>query len=405
MCGDREPGEPVGGREGARDHRSARGVPRDGGGRLRHGGGPRLRRLVRDRAGRHRRAGLERARLSRGHARAARPPGGAGADRRQVRRRGPHAPHSGGAVRQPVPPARHGARQRRRGALAPPIRLRDGRPIGRFKSVDLDQLALSTVEHYRLLVPRRSPVASRPPSNYRLAWRGRWYDVWRRAGAAPVAHLSFGDRLHAAAVPSCATLRRFAARHRGRALVAAGAPEAVIAGLPAGRLPDGWSARRRFPGAALASRSGTVTTTFELPHGGRWRVWVGGAVLGRLHVFVDGKEVASLRHRLNQPAISSPSPPWTSPAAATGSRSTSTSACSRHQRPFPDGPRGTERGPSHGATESHFAVRNPLPVRNAAGLARSRPRPGIAVPRPFGRAFRGKRGDSCAMTLAPANAA
>jgi hypothetical protein len=30
-------------------------------------------------------------------------------------------------------------------------------------------------------------------------------------------------------------------------------------------------------------------------------VWVGGAVLGRLHVLVDGKEVGSLRHRLNQP--------------------------------------------------------------------------------------------------------
>jgi hypothetical protein len=182
-----------------------------------------------------------------------------------------------------------------------PIRLRDGRLIGRFRSVDLDQLALSTVEHYRLLVLRRSPVASRPPSNYRLAWRGRWYDVWRRAGAAPVAHLPFGDRLHAAAVPRCATLRRFAARHRGLALVAARAPEAVIAGLPAGRLPDGWSTRRRFPGAALASRSGRVTTTFELPHGGHWRVWTGGAVLGRLRIAIDGRTMASLRHRLNQP--------------------------------------------------------------------------------------------------------
>ncbi len=182
-----------------------------------------------------------------------------------------------------------------------PIRLRDGRPIGRFKSVDVDQLSLGTVERYRLLVLRRSPVGSRPPSNYTLAWRGRWYDVWRRSGAAPVAHLPLGNRMDAGAAPSCATLRRFAARHRGLALVAAPAPEAVIARLPAGRLPDGWSARRRFPGAALASRSGTVTTTFELPHDGRWRVWVGGAVLGRLHVFVDGSEVASIRHRMNRP--------------------------------------------------------------------------------------------------------
>jgi hypothetical protein len=102
-------------------------------------------------------------------------------------------------------------------------------------------------------------------------------------------------------VPSCATVKRFAARKRGLALVAARAPEAVIVGLPEGRLPDGWSALKRFPGAALASRSGTVTTTFELPHGGRWGVWVGGAVLGRLHVSIDGREVASIRHRMNRP--------------------------------------------------------------------------------------------------------
>jgi hypothetical protein len=195
-----------------------------------------------------------------------------------------------------------------------PVRLRDGREVPRLRSVDLDELSLDTVEQYRLVVLRRSPVASRPPSNYALAWHGRWYDVWRRTGPAPAAHLPLGDRLDAGAAPSCATLERFAARHRGRALVAAPAPDAVIVGLPAGRLPAGWSARRRFPGGALASRSGTLTIPFELPRAGRWHVWAGGAVLGRLRLAIDGRTVASIRHRMNRPREYEPVATATLPA-------------------------------------------------------------------------------------------
>jgi hypothetical protein len=182
-----------------------------------------------------------------------------------------------------------------------PVRLRDGREVPRLQSVDLDELSLDTVEQYRLIVLRRSPLASRPPSNYELAWRGRWYDVWRRTGPAPLAHLPFGDELHAGDTPSCATLGDFAERHRDAELAAARARDAVIAGLPASRLPSGWSNRKRFPGAALASRSGTVELPFELPHGGRWRVWVGGAVLGRLTLTIDDSRAASIRHRMNRP--------------------------------------------------------------------------------------------------------
>jgi hypothetical protein len=182
-----------------------------------------------------------------------------------------------------------------------PISLRDGRPIKTFRSVDIDQLSADTVGHYRLLVLRRSPVGSRPPSNFELAWRGRWYDVWRQTGPMPKAHLALGSRFDAGDTPACSTLRLFADRDTGGDLVAARAPDAVVVDLPAGRLPGGWRARKRFPGAALASRSGTVETTFELPHGGRWQLWVGGAVLGHLSVTIDDRQVATVRHRMNRP--------------------------------------------------------------------------------------------------------
>ena len=180
-----------------------------------------------------------------------------------------------------------------------PIKLRDGRDIPTFRSVDIDQLSIDTIEHFRLLVLRRSPVGSRPPSNFELAWRGRWYDVWRRAAPAPVAHLGFGDRFDPGDTPSCMTLRGFAADHERLLLAAAHAPSSVVVKLPPERLPGGWQPNRQFPGAASASRSGTVDTTFELPHGGRWQLWVGGAVLGHLSLTIDGRRVATMRHRMN----------------------------------------------------------------------------------------------------------
>jgi hypothetical protein len=182
-----------------------------------------------------------------------------------------------------------------------PIRLRDGREVERFRSVDIDQLSPHTVGRFRMLVLRRSPVGSRPPSNFELAWRGRWYDVWRRTGPMPAARLALGSRFDAGDTPACSTLRRFADRHKDLELAAARAPETVVAGLPADQLPSGWKAWKRYPKGATASRSGTVDTTFDLPHGGRWQVWVGGAVLGQLSVRIDDKQVATLRHRLNRP--------------------------------------------------------------------------------------------------------
>ena len=54
-------------------------------------------------------------------------------------------------------------------------------------------MTLPYVEQFPLLILRRSPVASRPPANYRRAFVGRYYEVWRRTGSPKVArHLPLG---------------------------------------------------------------------------------------------------------------------------------------------------------------------------------------------------------------------
>jgi hypothetical protein len=182
------------------------------------------------------------------------------------------------------------------------IRLRDGREITKWLSVDVDQLDPSTIARYPLLVLRRSPVGSRPPSSFRLVWRGRWYDVWERGRASALARSALGGRLEPGGVPSCTALRRFASLHRDLKLAAAPAQQVVVARLAPRLLPSGWRSTRGFPGAAIPRGSGTVEATVRLPHRGHWRVWVGGAVPGRLTVSLDDRVVGTLRDRLNRPA-------------------------------------------------------------------------------------------------------
>jgi hypothetical protein len=181
-----------------------------------------------------------------------------------------------------------------------PIRLRSGRLAGKLRSVDVDQLSPGSVARYRLLVLRHSPVGSRPPSSYTLAWRGRWYDVWKRTSAVARDRLTFGSPLDPGAAPSCTALKRFARRHAGGKLAAARAPSAVIAKLSKRLLPDGWRSPKQVPGSTLPTGPGTIRTSVVLPRAGRWTVWIGGGVAGRLSVAVDGRLIGTADHRVNR---------------------------------------------------------------------------------------------------------
>ncbi|MGH2869081.1 MAG: hypothetical protein ACRDNK_16165, partial [Solirubrobacteraceae bacterium] len=87
-------------------------------------------------------------------------------------------------------------------ALSPPS-ARPGRvpPRGRAPW-DPDDLALAVVQSFRLLVIGNADLASRPPANYRLAYPGRFYDVWQRTAVpAVLEHLPLGPPGVPAAIP------------------------------------------------------------------------------------------------------------------------------------------------------------------------------------------------------------
>ena len=58
--------------------------------------------------------------------------------------------------------------------------LRDGSQVPPGGYADVDGFLLPSVLFYKTLVLPRSPIESRPPSVYTLAWSGVFYDVWQR---------------------------------------------------------------------------------------------------------------------------------------------------------------------------------------------------------------------------------
>lgn len=152
---------------------------------------------------------------------------------------------------------------------------------------DIDAMTLPYVEQFPLLIQRHSPVASRPPSNYRLAFSGRYYEVWRRtAGPKVLQHVPLGDANDAAADAPCAVVRRLA-RSAG--------PPARIVGLERSRpvtlaaiemrpFPRNWATtpdKRLLPVGP-----GRTGTAFSTPRG-KYSVWFRGSFGRGVKVYLD----------------------------------------------------------------------------------------------------------------------
>jgi hypothetical protein len=157
------------------------------------------------------------------------------------------------------------------------ILLRSNQPLQPLAYADIDRFRLDAIEVYPTLVLRRSPVSSRPPSEYRLVERRHWYEIWqRRSGARRILeHLPLGTETDPSAVPSCSAVRRLAGLAGVRRLVAA--PREHVAVFP-------------VAGSSLV-------TSFHATRGA-YDVWVGGSFLGLVSAAVDGRRVGVARHQL-----------------------------------------------------------------------------------------------------------
>jgi hypothetical protein len=170
---------------------------------------------------------------------------------------------------------------------------------------DPDDLALSYVNAFRLLVIGRSPRISRPPANFSLVYRGRSYDVWRRGSTPQVLeHIPLGGALYPEQVPSCRLVTAAAGRalreHARLAFVARNPPPTLVPAQASH--PPNWGTVEADPFVLIPrQQAGSVTGTVEVSRPGRYQVWVEAAVSQHFPVWVGRHLVGTTPNELGPP--------------------------------------------------------------------------------------------------------
>jgi hypothetical protein len=175
-----------------------------------------------------------------------------------------------------------------------------GQPLAKATTADIDQFQLEGLLVYRTLVLRRSPVASRPPSPYRLLRRDRYWEVWQRpAHTSPrvLAHLPLGEAVEPGATPACAQVLRLARTPGATKLAAVAATNPMIVALGQATHPPAWTAQGEHLTLAGA---GAARIEVTAPRPGRYAVWLGGSISGPVTVAVDGTSVGTARYEIQE---------------------------------------------------------------------------------------------------------
>jgi hypothetical protein len=170
-------------------------------------------------------------------------------------------------------------------------------------SLDLNQLELSFVQSFPLLVIARSPVATRPPANFDLVARTSEFEVWRRDRPASevVDHLPLSGSATERTPAYCRALSkqvRQAGAGSSVAYVASG-PRTML--IPADAThPSYW--RALGPEAVRAYGAGTLQGSVSLPASGTYDLSMPGSVGRPLTLYVDGHRVGRVAYQWRYPA-------------------------------------------------------------------------------------------------------
>jgi len=176
---------------------------------------------------------------------------------------------------------------------------REAEPGGIF-AYDLNEFSLSWVEGFRTIVMRRNPLASRPPSNYRLAYLSTYYEVWQREQppATVLAHVPLKDTAGAANAAVCRSV--LATAHRA-------GPAAQIAYMPSPRYTQLGVTSMTLSGAfqpsggvIFANGAGKARERLTL-EAGHYDFFLSGSFGRPVDVSVDGRHVGTAAYQVSYP--------------------------------------------------------------------------------------------------------
>lgn len=144
---------------------------------------------------------------------------------------------------------------------------------GYGRPVDLARVGPSALGAYPLIVTRRDPSAQRPPGDYRLAWQGVYYQVWRRDQSLQASKAT---------------------------VVAVGGSRPLAVPLDHALRPHSWALSRKL---IFMHGPGTLRTAFKLPHGGVWQLWLKGDTMRPIEIAVDGRTLGSIGEQLDSNTV------------------------------------------------------------------------------------------------------
>jgi hypothetical protein len=176
-------------------------------------------------------------------------------------------------------------------------------PAGQFAyALDLNQLELSFVQRFPLLVITRSSIASRPPANFDLVDQTSEFQAWRRVRPASevVLHLPLSgsptERTHHFCRGLRASVRR-AGAGSSVAYVPAG-PRAELAPTDMTH-PRYW--RALGTEALRAYGAGAIEGSVQLGAGGTYEISMSGSVARPVTLYVDGHRAGSVANQERYP--------------------------------------------------------------------------------------------------------
>ena len=171
-------------------------------------------------------------------------------------------------------------------------------------SSDPDAYTAKSLEAFKLMVLRKGPTMSRPPSGWTRVYEGTSYDVWHRdAGRSPVLrHQGTGTRLDAAAQPPCEAIEDLAGVARkagGRLAYVPRTPVPVFQPGAATRFPGQWSVDTGDADAVRVDGQGNVDGQIVVPRAGTYRLWLEASLTRSLRVQIGNGRPLELHPTMN----------------------------------------------------------------------------------------------------------
>ncbi len=177
-----------------------------------------------------------------------------------------------------------------------PILMSDGTQVPKGFSADIGLFDSATINSYNVLVLRKSPVASRPPLNYELAWSGMHYEVWRKVANSPAIKymLPLGNNFTPGSIPACQDVTKFLAqRTKGDKIFAVDRNKTYLISFSNGDLPSSWIPTGASSGAVDRTGSGGFSRTFSVDETGFYDLSLAGSFPGKLSLLIDGNQIYS----------------------------------------------------------------------------------------------------------------